>query len=1243
MRFQRLDRYRAPYSGNKTLRNRVRGSLVGLLTGVMVWCATTVSAQVTYTVFPANPGSPAAVLPQPTEPGGRAHVTLVLRDSTIDYIVRTLAHQANLRPAYRTSDPAYNKRIDIHLDNVDVMTAFATVLKGTGLVATLAADGKMVVIRPQSGSADRRDHGLTGVIVGRVIDSASGAGLGGAAVRIAGSQLSAVTSDSGNFTFKTVPAGDQVLTVKLFGYKPVERTVTVVDSQRTIVRIGLVAIPTVLSGVVTTATGVEDKVKVGNDITTINADSVMRIAPVTSVTDLLETRVPGLTILHSSGAPGDPARIRLRGASSIYGNNDPVIIVDGIRVYGSQSDPRNRNLGVIAAAGSQITNGNTSLDNKPSPLDQIDPASIETIEVLKGPSASALYGSDAASGVIVITTKHGRAGPTHWHLELGEGVNWFPGNWPVNYYRFGYDSTGVSRLIGLHGQCPWTDALCATDSLITFQALTQPQFTVFAHGSDQTANLTISGGVPAVQYTLTGSTAGDIGNLKLPMITRQLYETSYGSIPTWMLRPLNYQTWGTTATLAVQPAPTTHITISSSLFTSTQQQSSLLGALAQVNGEYVDSALLAAGQPYIQSYVQRATSNQVTSTNALSLNWQPRPWFPLTAAAGFNTVQGTDETYIPFGVNYYGVRTCNGFCDQSSNDTTGWYGVGHATSHNETFTVGTAIPLFHNLLMLAVGGNVNSQSTNDITNATNQLGPGVTIPSQFVCTISGGTIPCPSTLSTTQLSTYGWYVEPRLNFASKFFVAPGFRLDGGSGGSHVSYGGGGLSQGIGGLSAFPKIDLSYVAVDRQNQRPLWGMLTLLRPRLAFGYAGTQPAPADKLRLLSGGNDSYLLTVPGVSGSINTLCGDGAIALNGVNSGPVQEVCLTSLGNTQLRPERTSELEGGADATLWQGKITLTYTKYDKTRHDAVIPLQVAQSVSGDGSGGNTILKNIGVIRNTGTELTVNTFLIQNRAVSWNIGANLSNNNSLVVSLNPGQPPLCFSSGSPCQGTRIVTGYPVFGVWARPIVSFADFNHDGIIEPNEVRLGDSSVYVGQPDPKYQFNFNSDLTLLNGRLHVHATLAYQNGLLQNNLGALTSGAFLAIPNRPGTSLATQAAIVEALCSLPVGAQGTPYITGLGTTATCDQNNSTAIGLMQVVNSFRFQDLSINYELPHTIASWFRVPRMTVALQGNNLGLHSNYRGFDPNVNAFSTVGAGDETADTGQLPEPRTWWLKVTFDH
>ena len=161
-----------------------------------------------------------------------------------------------------------------------------------------------------SSSETRSQVDSGGVVAGRVTDSASGQGLVGATVKVQGGNLSAITSDSGRFTLKNVPLGKQVLTVRLFGFKPATHVVTVADSGRTTVHITLIPVATVLSGVVTTASGLQRKIEVGNDITTLNVDSIRQIAPITSVTDLLETRVPGLTVMHTSGVPGDPSRLR---------------------------------------------------------------------------------------------------------------------------------------------------------------------------------------------------------------------------------------------------------------------------------------------------------------------------------------------------------------------------------------------------------------------------------------------------------------------------------------------------------------------------------------------------------------------------------------------------------------------------------------------------------------------------------------------------------------------------------------------------------------------------------------------------------------------------------------------------------------------------------------------------------------------------------------------------------------------
>jgi hypothetical protein len=147
-------------------------------------------------------------------------------------------------------------------------------------------------------------------------------------------------------------------------------------------------------------------------------------------------------------------------------------------------------------------------------------------------------------------------------------------------------------------------------------------------------------------------------------------------------------------------------------------------------------------------------------------------------------------------------------------------------------------------------------------------------------------------------------------------------------------------------------------------------------------------------------------------------------------------------------------------------------------------------------------------------------------------------------------------------------------------------------------------------------------------VTANASYQNGLTQTQgVSGNDNGTFENLPNAPGTSLATQAAVVAG--SL------TQNFSGVGDVAA----NHSQIGVIQTVNTLRFNSLSISYIPSNVIMRFFHVPSMSISLQGENLGLHTNYRGADPNVNAYSTANFGEVNQDTGQLPQPRTWMLSV----
>jgi hypothetical protein len=161
--------------------------------------------------------------------------------------------------------------------------------------------------------------------------------------------------------------------------------------------------------------------------------------------------------------------------------------------------------------------------------------------------------------------------------------------------------------------------------------------------------------------------------------------------------------------------------------------------------------------------------------------------------------------------------------------------------------------------------------------------------------------------------------------------------------------------------------------------------------------------------------------------------------------------------------------------------------------------------------------------------------------------------------------------------------------------------------------------------------SNATFFHGRLTMSASFDYQKGMMQNNLGAFQSGLYKLIPNTPGTTLATQAAFVAADC----------YTGRRGACKGGNSNPGSPIGFLQNVNTLSFNYLSLTYRMPHKFSQWLHASSTTVSIQGNNLGLFTNYRGKDPRVNVFSTVHGGDQTVDYGQIPEPRSWWLKLTL--
>jgi hypothetical protein len=329
----------------------------------------------------------------------------------------------------------------------------------------------------------------------------------------------------------------------------------------------------------------------------------------------------------------------------------------------------------------------------------------------------------------------------------------------------------------------------------------------------------------------------------------------------------------------------------------------------------------------------------------------------------------------------------------------------------------------------------------------------------------------------------------------------------------------------------------------------------------------------------------------------------------LNGGVVNATTIATLGNTQIRPERSVEWEGGFDADMLQDALSVGITIYRKMRYDALLQVPVAPSVYGNGGGFSPdvlFFENVGEIRNTGLELSLTTQFVHSSMVSWSAVLNLSQNHNMVVQLGPGVLPFIVGADS-----RIAAGYPLFGFWARPILGYFDANRDGIIEASEVRLGDSAVYMGTSEPKYLATLFTNMSLFHGAVTATVGFSYQHAFTQLNLGLRRlSGFHSAALADPSSPLSAQAAVAAA-----------PY---------------TDAGLLETVSVLRLNSISVAYNVPQRLARSMGAQAVSLQLQGTNLGLWTHYQGKDPNVNAFST---GNGIADTGVLPTPRTLQVSV----
>src|SRR5690606_22201314 len=276
-----------------------------------------------------------------------------------------------------------------------------------------------------------------GQITGQVTDE-GGAPLSGATVTVGeDTGLGAVTDQSGQFTVSNVPAGTHQVRAGLIGYETETQTVTVTAGQTATVSFQLAASAVELEGVVAVGYGTQQRQDVTGAVASVRAEEIAQI-PTPSVGEALKGRVAGLDVQTNGYVPGDAPEIRIRGERSLSAGNDPLIVVDGVAIAGGLND--------------------------------INPQTIASIDVLKDASATAVYGSRGANGVILITTKSGQGGGTRVTYDTYYGVEKIHNMVEVfNAEEFANFRREAVRTTGRY-VCPEGQLYCEEEDLVAFTA-----------------------------------------------------------------------------------------------------------------------------------------------------------------------------------------------------------------------------------------------------------------------------------------------------------------------------------------------------------------------------------------------------------------------------------------------------------------------------------------------------------------------------------------------------------------------------------------------------------------------------------------------------------------------------------------------------------------------------------------------------------------------------------------------------
>jgi TonB-linked SusC/RagA family outer membrane protein len=1010
-------------------------------------------------------------------------------------------------------------------------------------------------------------------VSGSVTSSEDGSPLPGVNVVVKGTATGTVTDANGAYRL-SAPGLDGVLVFSFIGLTTQEVEI----GQRTVVNVQLTQDVTQLGEVVVTAQGyVRETRTIGYSATQVDNDEATK-GRTNDLMTSLQGKVAGLTISQNSGSPGASSRVVLRGYSSITGSNQPLYIVDGVPINNASNvnvfNPVNDNF------NNTIDYGNRAND--------IAPDDIESISILKSAAATALYGSRAANGAIVITTKRGKAGESprvdfitsatfNRPLKLPELQNEFGQGWS-SYHLLEENGSWGPRLDGVVR--PWGNVVDNSQKIKPFTAQPDNLKDFYETGYNLNNSLTISGGKDLATYyfnygnvSADGFIPGNIDQLNRHNIT--LRGTLKGKKLTSDVS-INFVHKEVSAVASGQGgnAPTMFqeiIQVPRDLsIVDFKDYNDKFNNIDNFHTRYAQNPYFSIGENG-----NEFTENRVYGK--LSFTYNFTDWLNLTYRLGADVASASVTEWTAV------TTPTPGSPNETVTPTPGTVNEGKltATEFDHSFLLNSYLNLSESFALNLLGGlNVNERYTSNLTTQVT----GLDIPGFYHISNSSGAPIIGD--ATTLRRLIGLYAQGELSYKDFWYVTATVRNDWSSTLPENSR-----------SFIYPAFNTSFIfteALGLENNILNFGKL-----RVSWGQTGNDAAP-------------YLVQSTLVTGDIYNYFGTLKFPFNGVNAFEVGN----RIGNSNLQPEISTEFEFGGDFKLLNNKIGIGVSFYDKRTEGQIFAVPVAST---SGYTGQTA--NVGLVQNKGIELFVTLTPIQTTDFRWDLGINYTKNQNKILEL-PEQLEGVVLFDNYSVDFKLTQGRPIGDLYAFDYVK--DPLGRTVVNANGLPIGSTNkTFVGNVNPNFIAGLNTTLSYRN--LTLSATADYRDG---GKFWSYTKRLTMFVGNDPIELYNDRRPFIEPNSSIPDGdgyRENDIPVDMADIANYWNDNFNPAIERRHILDRtyFKLREVVLTYTVPASIVTKTPFSNISASLVGRNLWLWTPAENgmVDPEATQFGNDLAGE----------------------